>query len=225
MKTTRLFLIISALTSSVVYSEDSRPYDKGFETDYESYKEYEWPLPKVYLDRKSRPAAWVYKTYGVPLLPSNPPRSYDFLGDTTSAASFGEKFVLKRVIFSRPITQPTKYVFDSKGNKKRFVNVTVDLRLFPKTKKPPVVYDAFMVVGELEDPNDLLGIANPAFPTPKLDSDIVNLLAPRLWNAKTEYEKELYRGQVHQYLKNQNKNSKTQVTRNLNILAGFFKRR
>ena len=222
-KTTTLFLTLLIAVTSTLSGEDSKPYVSDKEHEYSTYKSYELPLPKIYLDRKTRPATWVYKKYGMPPLPLGNPHIYQFLGRTTAAATHGEWFHLTKVVYPEWITRPSRYVIDADGDRRRLVSFTVEVRCFPGSKKTPVVYDAFMVVGDKnEKPLDLLGVANPAFPTPEYDYEIVKIFAPYINESRTISEEENNRSWALNYVEEKNKEARQKRLENIRKMFKLF---
>lgn len=218
MKTTTLFLILLITIPNSLWGGDkSTPFIPSTQSSYSGYKNYELPLPEVYLDRKTRPPAWIYKKYGTPPLPSGKPNIYQFFGRTTTAATYGEWFHLRELVYPTWITRPDRYVTDFHGNKRRLVNLTIEIRFFPESKKPPVVYDAYLVVGLEGGPKyschpgcgkvcaDLLGTANPAFPVGRLDPKIVKIFAPYINGSRTTAERASNQQWALEYIKKEKK--------------------
>jgi len=206
MNTTRALLATLAIINSAFPEDDSKPFDPTESYDYQQYTENQIPLPKIYLDRKTRTFNWVKKKYGLPRLPTNVPKPWQFLGKTTSAAKHGEWFCLYKLVYPESIKKRARYVYDKKrGVQRRIVGFVIEIRYFPKTNKPSVVYDAHYYVEDLgASVPDMLNISNPAFPPVKWDPNLIKRFSPYIAAAKTDWERAVVRNWALNIIESEN---------------------
>lgn len=217
MKTTRV-LVVALLTSAFTAKpEGSVPFEKTQANVYQTYKDTEIPLPNIYKDRKSVTLTSILKRYGHPPLPHHYPPAWQFKGQTTSAAAYGEWFCLYKMHYPHFINQPAKYVANKHGQKCEIMSLVIEIRYFPNTQRPAIVYDAFY---EVRKPNvrepDFMNMSNPAFPPIKWAPDIVAKYKNYVNAAPTEWNREFRQIAVARVLKKEQEAAKRLLLMRMN---------